>query len=43
MEITNENYYDNLKAHGYTEADLPVLSDRSSQQYADVMANFDNS
>ena len=43
MEITDENYYDNLKAHGYTEADLPMLSDKSSQQYADAMANFDSS
>ena len=43
MEITMENYYDNLKAHGYTEDDLPMLSNKSSQQYSDAMSNFDDS
>ena len=43
MEITMENYYDNLKAHGYTEDDLPMLSSKGSQQYSDAMSNFDDS
>lgn len=42
-EITDDNYYDNLKAHGYTEKDLPRLETEGCEQYIEAMKNFDAS
>lgn len=40
MNYTMEHYYDNLKKHGFDKSDLPMLAEKSAEQYNQILSQF---